>query len=186
MQISGLRQRLASALLFLTPITLLFGENPVFRSNGLPFYWSLFAFLLFLGAALPEILTEGRQRLRSIPLAIWIGGALIVVGVGISLLVAQDTKEAVAAGLMWFLVPLCFMLSIFMSGYSVLPLVAGIVTHALLQTVYGAILLPDQLEPRLQGAFSSPNFYAATVVPALFLTLLLPGRWKWAAVVVRV
>lgn len=123
-------------------------------------------------------------RLRALPAVFRWGGALLLLGLLISVSVAGVQGEALGAAKAWFIMPLLLLVTIVASAMSVRTLVWGIVATALAQTLYGFALLPAQQEMRMIGTFSSPNFYAASVVPALFLAYGFTRREKWLVMAV--
>jgi putative inorganic carbon (HCO3(-)) transporter len=122
--------------------------------------------------------------LKKLPLVARWGTLILLIGITISTLSAGFRTEALGAVFAWFIVPMFFSAVIIASQVDITALIFGIVVGALIQTAYGLQLLPLQIEPRLLGTFASPNFYAAVVVPAIFLSFLLPMKGKWLPIVV--
>jgi O-antigen ligase len=179
-----MRERLARLTLFILPLTLLLGEQPLIKKGGVSVYWFEVLTVIFALLTWPELRSGGLKRLKALPKLTQWGAALMVPALIISVTVAQVRHEALGAAVAWFLVPMLLTVLIIASGIEVTALVFGIVVAALIQTAYGLQLLPIQQEPRLVGTFTSPNFYAAVVVPAIFLSLLLPMKGKWLPMIV--
>lgn len=177
-----MRQRLAQLTLFFIPLTLLVGERPLVRVHGAPLFWFEALTVLFVGLVWPELQKNRKEQLTKLPRTLKWGVALLLPALAISVWAAGNRIEAFSAAVTWFIVPAALAAAVTLSRTPVLPLVYGVVVHALAQTAYGLQLLPAQEESRLMGTFASPNFYAATAVPALFLAFVLPGLVRWLAV----
>lgn len=177
------RRKVADLLLFLLPLTTVLGERAAFRLAGVPFYWFELGIIL-LGLLLwPELRVGGIKRLRALPKLVRWGTVLLVIGLLISTAVAGQHQEALGAVKSWFLFPMVLAGIVLAAGVPLKSLLYGVIAQALLQTALGFQRLPLQEESRLLGTFTSANFYAAAVVPALFLSLSLPRQFRWLPVI---
>lgn len=179
-----IRNRLARFALFILPLSLLLGESSPVKIGPLPIYWYEVAALLFLVFSWADIRKGGWQRLLSLPAIVRWGAVLLVPALMISTFAASVRHEALGAAVAWFIVPMLIAAAIIASGIEADALIFGVVVAALAQTLYGFQLLPLQQDARLMGTFTSPNFYAAVAVPAIFLSLLLPTQMKWLPIIV--
>ncbi len=181
-----MRHRFAHLLLFFLPSTLLIGEKALFHLGSIPVYWFEALLVVFVTLTWPEIKKEGIGRLLCLPAVIRWGALLMLPALAISVAVSQVPQDALGAAKSWFIAPMLLAVLIVASGIGVESLIFGVVIGALLQTAYGLQVLPDQVEPRLMGTFTSPNFYAAVVTPAIFLAFLIPTKGKWLAITVLI
>jgi O-antigen ligase len=174
-----MRQRLSQFVLLAIPISLILGEQAALRIGNLPLYWFELFIALYLGLVIPELRAHAASVARQLPRTFWVAIGLLMLGLMLSTATAELKQEALGAVKAWFLMPMLLLGAIVFARQRVEGLLFGIVLHALLQTTYGMQLISLQEEARLMGSFSSANFYAAVVVPAIFLVWLLPIPLRW-------
>jgi O-antigen ligase len=163
--------RLTKLLWFLLPLSLLWGEYHV-ELRSVPLY--PFEFII-VGLGVITFFHYGWRgysgALKKIPLLVKVGGVIFLLALIPATFIAADTVSALGVVKSWIIFPLFAALTFLAGEYSAEPLELGIITFSLVQTLVGLVLLDDQSGHRLQGLFASPNFYAASAVPALMLAL---------------
>ena len=168
--------RLSDWLLFLIPLSVILGSDVRLQVGPLPIYPVELV-------AVAAIIARWREekpdwhRLRTLPRSLYVGLALVMPGLLVSVYVAKDRHEALGALKSWFVLPLIFMGLLYALKAPRRPLLYGIIALGLLETVIGQYLMPFQTEHRLVGTFSSPNFYAALAAPILMLALTELKGW---------
>ena len=88
-----MRQRFAQLVLFLIPLTLLLGENPLLRLGALPVYWFELLGLVLLGLTWPEVKAKGITRIKQLPRELQWGIGLLIPALIISVMTAGIFQE---------------------------------------------------------------------------------------------
>lgn len=169
---------------FLLPVSLLAGEHSV-EVKGVPFYAFEAVIVLIV---IQQVATRGLKSyglaVRSLPMLARVGLLLFLFSLIPSFLIATDSQAALGVIKSWVFFPLVALFTYLANSKVKQALEVGVISFSVVQTGIGIIWMIVQDQPRLQGLFISPNFYAACAAPAALLALRYVRQNRWIVAVV--